>query len=229
MKKIDDGDGNYWWVPECDTHWERIHRKTNKPMINKYQYGIIETAYKYVQNFNLVIDCGANVGTHTKKFAENFKSVISYEPAPDCFQCLKQNTKELLNVILKEKAVGNYTGIASLDSGFTENTGNRQVKTEVNKLSNRLEINIVKLDDDVNISYLSLIKLDVQGFETSAILGAEHIIKISKPVIICEVEEKNKLPYLHCDPIDAINLLKKWGYRIRKIINVDYIMIWNDR
>jgi len=227
MKQIDDGDGNLWWVPKSDNHWQRVHPKTEKPFINKYQYSVIEEAYKHIEIFNLAIDCGANVGTHAKKFAEDFKKVISYEPAPDCFKCLKENTKNLENIILKRMAVGDYTGIASMDYKPIKVTGQRQIRPEVNELSNKLKIDIIKLDDDADAMYPNLIKLDVQGFETCAIIGAEHVIKISHPIIICEVEEERKLPYLHNNPMDAINLLKKWDYKIKKQIRRDYIMVWD--
>lgn len=55
---------------------------------------------------DLCIDLGANVGTFTRQMAATGADVIAFEPDPDTFAVLQQNTASLENVTLHQKAAG---------------------------------------------------------------------------------------------------------------------------
>jgi hypothetical protein len=69
--------------------------------------------------------------------------------------------------------------------------------------------------DDIKFPEISLIKLDVQGWESKVLNGAKELIQKYKPTLIVEFENYN---FLHvnnggtCD--DLANLIKDMGYNI---------------
>ena len=67
----------------------------------------------------------------------------------------------------------------------------------------------VKLNklDKFELENVSLIKIDVEGFELQVILGALSTIKRCKPIIIVEISNQNTSKKL-------IQILKKIGYNI---------------
>ena len=62
-----------------------------------------------------------------------------------------------------------------------------------------------------NISEISLIKLDVEGFEMSVLKGAEKIIRATKPVLFIELDDDN-LRENNTDAASLIQLLTGFGY-----------------
>ena len=65
--------------------------------------------------------------------------------------------------------------------------------------------------DNLNLSKLDLIKLDVQGFELNTLKGGEKTINSNYPLILIE-------NYLNSEQDQkVINLIKEWGYEIYRL------------
>ena len=91
MKKV----FNYW-MPDSDSHFERlIAKRVRNGGPPEYQDDVRDEAYKYVTDFNLAIDVGANVGLWAKPLTQKFKNVIAFEPMQQVLECLKLNVKNL--------------------------------------------------------------------------------------------------------------------------------------
>ena len=144
-------------------------------------------------NPKVCVDVGANVGDYTKALLNSTQAlVIAFEPLHKPFSTLvdiKNEFKERL--VLENKGVGSANGY--LDIYFNdEATAHASFSKEVQSvpyLNNRLskEIEVVSLD-----SYFSgkpdyvvdFIKIDTEGFEYEALLGAKYLIENHKPKAI---------------------------------------------
>ncbi len=82
----------------------------------------------------------------------------------------------------------------------------------------KIKINLKKLDD-LNLQNISLIKIDVEGFELEALEGGKQTIIQNKPVILIEIWKHNKDKYF-----DWIQKNFPF-YNIEHISNDDYRLI----
>ena len=75
-------------------------------------------------------------------------------------------------------------------------------------------IQLLKLDE-VNFNELSLIKIDVQGFETYVIEGAKETIQKHRPFIFVEIEEEQLEKYGFSEG-DLIKQIEELNYTVKR-------------
>jgi FkbM family methyltransferase len=150
-------------------------------------------------------DCGGFIGDSLADYlnevgADSYKKIYVYEFDPHNCEAIEKmlNTTGLRNIVLRKKAVGlhgklRYTPVAP----EADHSGN--------SLSDigEVEVDVVSLDDDIN-EPLTYIKMDIEGSEYAAILGAKrHIADEYPKLAVCLYHKPNdiwELPRL----IDAI-------------------------
>jgi FkbM family methyltransferase len=159
----------------------------------------------------LAIDCGAHAGIMTRRMSKDFKRVLSFEPVH--WALLGANTADLKNVTIVPHAVSNGTGSSKISTNI-ENSGDNRV-TE----SGDREIQTVRLDD-YDTDEVGLIKLDIQGHEYAALLGARQTILHDHPTILIEMERWDE----NAPKIEA--LLADWDYQLIQRRNADRIYVW---
>ena len=72
MKRVFD-----YWMPDTDDHFERlITKRVNNGGPPEYQDDVRDEAYKYVTDFDVVVDAGANVGLWAKPLAKNCATAL---------------------------------------------------------------------------------------------------------------------------------------------------------
>ncbi len=163
---------------------------------------------------SLVIDVGANIGTHTLFFSQYCKegSVLAFEPQQYIYNLLVTN----ITINNRYNVVPVRAGISDKDSKiqmmnispFEEkkkiNYGEFKVNDEANA---GMYTDIVKLDNYIdNLARLDLIKVDVEGMEIKVLDGAKKLLKKFKPILYLEFSEKNGNP-------DLIKKLDSLGYK----------------
>ncbi len=146
------------------------------------------------------LDIGANTGFFSLlAVAAGVHSVISFEPLKPIFDLLGCNTE--LNrfsesILLEELAISDFNGTmklhipidnhnlletsASLESTFKENH------------SKAVTVNTSTLDSYISQKYsglerISLLKIDIEGHEPSALSGSLETIKKHRPIIFVEI------------------------------------------
>jgi len=168
----------------------------------------------FIQSNYIVLDGGANLGFHTICFAAlaNKGKVYSFEPQPLIFNLLSTNI--LLNGatnIVKQFRLGLSSKEEQLkmsplkDQIFSEDCINYGGRALTNSEEGEEEVLLTTIDN-LNLSKLDLIKLDVQGFELETIKGGEQTIKNNYPIFFLENyidQEKDQ---------KVIELLQEWGY-----------------
>jgi len=128
---------------------------------------------------SLFVDIGANIGSYTVLAGAVGANSLSVEPIKGTFQQLQGNinlnnlssTAQVLNVgIGKEKGVLKFTeGLDTVN----------HVVSEYEDVVGTVEVPIERLDDLLVNVEPTLIKIDVEGFETNVIDGADKTLKRS--------------------------------------------------
>ena len=142
------------------------------------------------------VDVGAFTGDTIKSYIDNYgayKKIYAYDITPDNIKLMKNNLKEYENIIYNEKAVSNCCKAFYLES-------NNQ-SSSANKIGEQGDIKVYSttLDDDIE-EKITLIKMDIEGSEENALLGAINHIKNDTPKLLISVYHNHqdiwKLPLL---------------------------------
>ena len=180
---------------------------------------------QYLQPDTLVIDAGANFGHYTlvaSKFVGNSGKIIAFEPSANTFQLLQSNIKMLANqnVIAVQAGLSDNNGEMSLCIDGSNPGGHSYSKDNVRKKGGDQTTRVYSLDEYLHSNHItspvSLIKIDVQGFEVKVIHGAMRTILHDRPVVFCEVTPeaaKNSGD----DVLELLNFFKKANYTIQFI------------
>ncbi len=144
-----------------------------------------------------VIDVGANVGAYSIPLAKAFPSieVHAFEPHPEAVKRFKRNLSmnRLENVYLYESGVGAasetrpFYGFDVKDMGLSTFM---QPNVDAG-IYNTFTINVKALDDLYSGQgrKVSLLKIDVEGYERQVLKGARQLIMRDRPFIVLEHED----------------------------------------
>lgn len=168
-----------------------------------------EPFLEYIRSLGVAgdyLDVGAHLGTHTVWFATMCPSthVHAFEPVGRYGDLVDRNIAAnglQERVTLHRTGVGDVAGRASNylspehQVGFVEGTGEGVVE----------EFPVVRLDEAVR-GRVGLIKLDVEGMEASALLGASRILSRDRPVVFAEAHSAEAAKEL-------ARLLARYGYQ----------------
>jgi protein O-GlcNAc transferase len=171
-------------------------------VLTKYKTFYEIKLLKKIQSLRLkgaVLDVGANIGNHTVFFSKEcrFDSVISFEMNRDLFQILLNNTEvnDCHNVICQNFAVADKIGLVGSSVLDLKNTGSTHVIPDG-------DIKQVTLDSLID-SPVSLIKMDIEGYELKALQGSQKLLSSYHPVIVCECQKSFR---------EVDGFLRKFGY-----------------
>lgn len=206
MKKVFE-----YYMPNSDNHFERlINKRVRNGGPPQYQDDVRDEAYKYITDFDVAVDIGANVGLWAKPLTEKFKRVIAFEPLEQVYSCLELNC-ENLPVELHKHALGSVNDVVEMVFD-AENTGGSFV-SEVGTGT----IQIKRLDD-LNLPKFGLLKIDCERHELEVLKGAMDTIIKYKPIIVCEQQADTN----EC----AGTYLKSFGAKEITNVRKDYIFGW---
>lgn len=209
-----------WYFPDFDRHFSRT---VSQWPGTDYQQATIDEAVKHVTAFGCAVDVGGNIGLHTVRFAQLFKTVHSFEPTTINFECLQKNTATLDNVVLHPLGLGNKaeTVIIQLPADAT-NCGNFSIVDFANNTEQTVDETIeIRTLDSFELAP-DLIKIDVQGFDYNVLLGAADTIKLHHPVIIIESETKTSRNTIS-------EFLTQHSYSVAAKIRHDQIWVYQEK
>lgn len=129
------------------------------------------------------VDCGAYNGDSAEKFIKyygTYKHIYAYEPSAENIQACQSNLKKYPNVTVRKCGVGEKRAFLSLDSSGASSTFMRERKAAAGD-----GIQIISLDEDIS-ERITYCKMDIEGFEIPALLGAkQHIHNDFPKLAIC--------------------------------------------
>lgn len=172
----------------------------------------------------LAIDGGAHVGSWTKVMTEYFEEVLAFEPCDKSYSFLYDNLGDNENVFLMPCALMDKSGNVSV---HPPRKGKRLSLTARQVTPNRDgDVAAVSIDD-LDVDNCSLIKLDLEGAEHLALLGAIKTIDKYKPLLIVEFNEKlePRFGYTHAN---TFKLLDTLGYKRVWRNDVDFAFAHKD-
>ncbi|KQC11660.1 MAG: hypothetical protein APR54_10615 [Candidatus Cloacimonas sp. SDB] len=144
------------------------------PIMNFHSY---ETKDVKIVPGDTVIDAGACEGFFSRYALERGASVIAIEPVPSLAQALK---KTFHNEMIENRiqilpfALGSKSGIAHL-----KYTSDSLFEASISDEGDEIETTTI---DDISIEKtIDFIKMDVEGYEIEAVLGAKNTIQSQKP------------------------------------------------
>ena len=204
--------------------WKILENDKDEAMqkASKDEQGWQEDAVEYLlKNFlhdnpkRTCIDAGASYGWFTVPFSNIFHSVKAFEPRKDVFHCFIENTKDIDNIKGWDIACGDENKICYMN--YHEKTGLSRIMP--NKTDNPVT---QKTIDSFNFTDVDFIKLDVEGHEHNALLGAIETIKKYKPLLMVEIHctrQEGNFNYRQ----SIFKLLKSLGYEIKDVRASDFI------
>jgi FkbM family methyltransferase len=154
---------------------------------NLFETGIVQSL---VTKDDVVLDIGANVGYFTILLASLAKHVHAFEPEPNNFKQLEQNTQHLDNVTNYQIALSNHTGFSTLYTCPTDNGMNRLYDSQWCKGGNEIVVGTTTIDT-LSIIFLrnkkiKFIKMDVEGLEYKVLQGMRQLLQRDHPIIMME-------------------------------------------
>jgi len=150
----------------------------------------------------VILDVGANIGLHTIKWLKSIPkaTAFAFEPSPE--------TRDFF-----EKS-GYETFFCCDDNAYSS-----LKDTQRKKVISSLQVPVTTIDEFVeaySLYKISLIKIDVEGFEREVILGAINTLKTLKPDLFVEIYGGRNS---NSDPEGTVRLICSLGYQAYVLIN----------
>jgi FkbM family methyltransferase len=177
-----------------------------------------EDEYLGVHPGDIVLDCGANVGTFTREALKHGAGrVVAIEPAPWAVECLRRNFPEQIQagrVIIYPKGVWDHDDTLRLNipPGMASTAATvaleRAHGTEVAVPLTTID----RLAADLHLDRVDFIKMDIEGAEQNALRGAVRTVEQFQPRMAISLEHRQSDP-------DAITALTRqlWpGYSVER-------------
>jgi len=173
----------------------------------------------------VILDVGANAGIYSLAALaiQREASVHAFEPTPEIAERLRATAEAngLCNLRVHQVAVLDRNGQAMLKryrGEFGNNEGMNFVLQDLGKLDGE-RIQTVSLDQfclDHSVDYVDLLKLDVQGHEHSALMGAQRLLKAGCiGAIFMELNWARGSGAI-CSATESVELLAQTGYVFSK-------------
>ena len=147
-------------------------------------YGVGRQA---VQAGDIVLDCGANVGVYTRKALDaGAKLVVAIEPAPENLECLRRNFPAEIaagQVIVYPKGVWDKDDFLTLNVAPGNPAADSFViQPEGSHPGGKLPLTTIdKLVKELDLARVDYIKMDIEGAEQRALIGARETLAQFRP------------------------------------------------
>lgn len=158
--------------------------------------GHLNSYLKYYKGSKIIFDVGASFGLfslYVKYFNPKAK-IYSFEPAVKVYNFAQKNLRGIKDVSLFNVAISDRESevLFKTDNRYPE--GSRIVNY---KGKNVRKTKQIRLDDFVKnnqISEISLLKIDTEGYELKVLKGAKNTLKITEKIIIeTDISDNNSL------------------------------------
>ena len=165
----------------------------------------------------VIADLGAYTGDtildYFKNYGVNYKSIYCFEITDNTFEILKNNLKGFSNINFIKKAVSDKKETLYINESHIDASANKVGKEDSND-----QIETTTIDESIK-EKITLLKMDVEGYEQKALLGAEKHIKNDHPKLLISVyhnhEDLWKIPMMIKNMNDNYKLyLRYYGNNI---------------
>lgn len=209
-------------------YWSLFNSKLEEQMYEPLWTNFIVNT---LQTGDTFIDLGANEGWFSiyaaNKVGKKGK-IFSIEPQNRLTEIIRTNASlnNLENITICNNAIALEPGNISIILSPSLNTGSSSIiKSKRNCLWSKQIVVAKRLEDlaeDYNISFINLIKIDIEGYELYALKSAENLLKqtLIKNILIDFHEVQ--LNKLSTSVIEIKNYLNSFGYFEKSQYGVNY-------
>ena len=175
--------------------------------------------YSHQDKIKVVFDVGANIGQTVNQIIPIFPTskIYCFEPIPSTFKVLCDNTKNLSNVKCFEIGLGDISGefLITSEPLSGQNTFLLEAKTSEYVTS----VKVISLDEfceSENITSISVLKIDTEGFECKVLSGACNMLSSKQIDFILTEVDFGKRPDNdpHGNFFEIFDYLKTFGYDV---------------
>ncbi len=205
-----------YWFPDLD-RWGHLALFNEIEKIDKIFSLIRELGLPFIT----CVQAGGNIGFFPLKLAEQFKVVHTFEPDPQNFECLLENTEACQNIVPHPICLGAVEGRANMVWDRPEELYN----CGASRMTQGDEIEVIPLDPIATEP--SLIFLDVEGAELRVLQGARRTIEACKPLLIYENVDLPQHEEYGYSARDVNNFVRSMGYEIIDRWGLDNVAIPN--
>jgi FkbM family methyltransferase len=164
-----------WWVPKGNEWTLAFHLAEQDRQI-----------YRAIEPGQIVLDCGANIGTFAKQAARQASRVIAIEPSAENLECLRRNLKAEIasgRVTVVGKGVWDRETVMKffIDE---QNTAANSFVIGSPDAKNTVELPLTTIDKlvaELELPRVDYIKMDIEGSERNALAGGRETIRRHKP------------------------------------------------
>ena len=143
-------------------------------------------------------DVGANIGHHTLFMSRHADHIFSFEPFATVRQEMERKLRhaKVGNVTTFPVALGNRneTAVFHPPTGANQGTGTLGDALPDNASAEAIAVQVVRGDDFFAANHLppvSLLKIDVEGYEVNALEGLRETLWRDRPPILMEIQRDN--------------------------------------
>lgn len=187
---------------------------------NYPEYSEMRLLGKLLKPDSIFLDVGANIGVYTLLAASKIKKgkIYSFEPVSTVVDILYQNVR--INhledrVTIMDKVVSDHTGqemfVIQEISEYSHISSDQTLKVK--------PVPSIKLDDFFKlkkISFIDVVKIDVEGAEMKVLKGLERYLRLGKVgALIVELNKRNN--FYGTDSNKIIDYLRSLNFRIYKL------------
>ncbi len=195
---------------------------------NSWEPHIQKLISLYAQPDSTVLDIGAHIGTHTLSMSHSVGPkgrVLAFEPQPKTFRelFLNMTINGADNVSFYWAGVGDKDGTICLNPLSRGNEGGTGLGGSQGPTVDLLRI------DSLDLSNVSLMKIDVEGMEEKVLDGAKSTIVSNRPVILIEILGGNDFNTASREIrhriLHVVEKLEDMNYKVNRIDCHDWIAI----
>lgn len=200
MNKITIYNNDFYYFDSDDPVVETLKQGQ---LFGLYNYSLIKS---FVTNTNgWIIDCGAHIGTFGFVPVLENRNVLMLEAADQNYKCLKHTFKNFKNAKVEKSIILDSVKACDFSTDYGP-FGSPIIGSSGSLTSDTID-NICQKN---NIQDVSILKIDIEGFEKEALLGAKNTLEKSKPVMLLEVNGhclrlRNQKPYDVLQALEELN------------------------
>jgi FkbM family methyltransferase len=144
---------------------------------------------------SVVLDIGANVGTHSLAFASHFASVHAFEPNPALWESFERNMRinGRANVEIHKVALADcdkempFYSIPKKNFGLGTLSPAQQYDLPPQEVAKVKVVHAGRYLETLGLRPVDAVKIDVQGFEREVIRGLTPVLERDEPIVWVEV------------------------------------------
>ena len=173
----------------------------------------LDSAYTLCTNHRVCLDIGAHIGVFAIEASSRYEMVHSFEPIPNIYKMLEENTKDIENIKTynyvvsdSNKPVPMLENPRNTESNFAWTEDTRDLHHR-KKWINERGIDVVEMPatfiDSFAFENVDFIKIDTEGYVLPVLQGMVETLKNNNALLQIEIsEDKDKI----------VKFLKKCGY-----------------